>query len=95
MDLRWGVPAKDTHGETANSWECCRCGEDLSIGRIAAQRGHDLSMQESGRGVKGPPHEAVAAQGIIVQHRQAEHVLRGWNAQVLRGRGAVVPIPMA
>ena len=26
VDLRWGVPAKDANGETANSWEyCCRC----------------------------------------------------------------------
>ena len=24
VDLRWGVPAKDLNGETANSWECCR-----------------------------------------------------------------------
>ena len=24
MDLRWGVPAKDAIGETANSWEYCR-----------------------------------------------------------------------
>lgn len=24
VDLRWGVPAKDLNGETANSWEYCR-----------------------------------------------------------------------
>jgi hypothetical protein len=24
VDLRWGVPAKDANGETANSWEYCR-----------------------------------------------------------------------
>jgi hypothetical protein len=24
VDLRWGVPSKDTNGETANSWEYCR-----------------------------------------------------------------------
>ena len=24
IDLRWGVPAKDAHGETANSREYCR-----------------------------------------------------------------------
>lgn len=24
VDLRWGVPAKDADGETANSWEYCR-----------------------------------------------------------------------
>ncbi len=24
VDLRWGVPAKDLNGETANSWESCR-----------------------------------------------------------------------
>src|SRR5476651_1407183 len=24
VDLRWGVPAKDVNGETANSWEYCR-----------------------------------------------------------------------
>ena len=24
VDLRWGVPAKDANGETANSWEFCR-----------------------------------------------------------------------
>jgi hypothetical protein len=23
VDLRWGVPAKDANGETANSWEYC------------------------------------------------------------------------
>lgn len=24
VDLRWGVPAMDANGETANSWEYCR-----------------------------------------------------------------------
>jgi hypothetical protein len=24
VDLRWGVPAKNLNGETANSWEYCR-----------------------------------------------------------------------
>ena len=24
VDLRWGLPAKDANGETANSWEYCR-----------------------------------------------------------------------
>jgi nephrocystin-3 len=24
VDLRWGVPAKDLNGETANSWEYCQ-----------------------------------------------------------------------
>ena len=24
VDLRWGVPAKDLNGETANAWEYCR-----------------------------------------------------------------------
>lgn len=24
VDLRWGVPAKEANGETANSWEYCR-----------------------------------------------------------------------
>lgn len=24
VDLRWGVPARDLNGETANSWEYCR-----------------------------------------------------------------------
>jgi hypothetical protein len=43
VDLRWGVPAKDANGETANSWEYCR---QWGNGSIASN--HEYPVRLSG-----------------------------------------------
>jgi hypothetical protein len=40
VDLRWGVPSKDSNGETTNSWECCRPGLPCPSRRIPLIIGH-------------------------------------------------------
>lgn len=39
VDLRWGVPAKDANGETANSCEYCRNGLTVSSRSLLASSG--------------------------------------------------------
>jgi hypothetical protein len=46
VDLRWGVPAKNANGETANSWEYCGQWIDRVEPCFVCIHGHFRSVEE-------------------------------------------------
>jgi len=97
VDLRWGVPAKDANGETANSWEYCRQWIDRVEPFFVCILGQRYGYRPEPRELRDPAEQArQQAQQRSITELEVRHAVlneRRKRRSCFYLRDTPVPVP--